>query len=260
MASTGKKNGQGLPGTVNSARVIALIYKLISNGMVDYSKAPPLCIDEKWFSAKVEGNEVRFDLKECFLSEDLARERIEEYVERWEIDEGLRRNSDCFNLEFEYSIDDSPGIKAGPARFSVTVSEATGTVRAPKFPPAPAGFKLEPYVALMYHRYMRFRDNRDTLPSMAYFCLTVLEETFGSRRDAADRLFVSRNLLDEIARLSSKKGGPGEARKAEGAPTDLSGPERSFLEESIRQIIRRCAEVLGKPNHIFRKITRSDFS
>ena len=245
---------------MSSPRLTALIFKIVTNGKVDYSKVPPLCIEEDEFRVMAKGDTVRFDLKVPVTSDDLARNRVAAYITRWEIDEGLRRNSDCFILKFNYSIDDGPSPKGLPAKFSVNPSTATGVVGASRFPARPTGFTVDPIVEWMYNRYMRYRRNRDTLPSMAYFCLTVLEEKFGGDRNAAQRLQVSRNVFEEIRRLSSTRGGHGEARKAKGATLELSATERLFLEESTRQIIRRCAEVLDGSPREFQKITRADFN
>ena len=230
---------------MNSPRISALIYNIVTNGRVDYSKAPPMCVDEERIHVKVKGDEVRFDLKEDFRSEDEARESIAAYIKRWEIDEGLCRNSDCFNLEFKSSIADGPRLEASPVKYSVRLSTAIGRVEASQFPSPPAACKVNSdmsWVGGMYDRYMQYRNNRETLPSMAYYCLTVLEGKFGGRTKAALKLCVSISLLDRIGYLSTKKGGPMGARKAEGTTDELSGRDRLFLEESINQIIRRCAE------------------
>ena len=94
---------------------------------------------------------------------------------------------------------------------------------------------------------------------MAYFCLTFLEwmanEEIGRHnnqkikgRDAATEYFqVSKKVLDRIGNLSTKRGGPSEARKREGVKQDLTAAERRFLRKAVEIMIRRTAEKAHAP-------------
>jgi hypothetical protein len=80
---------------------------------------------------------------------------------------------------------------------------------------------------------------------MAYFCLTVLETSAGSRKDATVAYKVSRNVLDRIGELTTKRGDPLSARKygaiATGRP--LAANEVTWLEEAVKALIRRAGEL-----------------
>ena len=110
----------------------------------------------------------------------------------------------------------------------------------------------------MLDRFAGFRQGREPLSSMAYFCLTVLERNPGGRAEAAKKFGISRNVLEKVGKLTSKKGGT-EARKACGLHSDLQSGERRFLEEKVKQIIRRVAEVAHDASAIHPKITISLF-
>ena len=85
---------------------------------------------------------------------------------------------------------------------------------------------------------------------MVYFCLTVLEVTWGPRRGAreltASHYGVDETVLDALCKLSSTKGGVG-ARKARGVSLEYTREETRFLEEAVKAIIRRSAEVAHDP-------------
>ena len=69
----------------------------------------------------------------------------------------------------------------------------------------------------MYRRLSDYYADRKYLPSMAYFCLTVLEGKFtnAKRRSAAKSFRIDLAVLDAVGELSSTKGGADAARKAE---------------------------------------------
>ena len=86
---------------------------------------------------------------------------------------------------------------------------------------------------------------------MAYFCYTLLMSPTGEPslvvRDAARRYRVTRHVLSTIRRLSSTKGGS-VARKANAVGQELTRAEVRFLEEAVRTLISRAAEVAHDPN------------
>ena len=92
---------------------------------------------------------------------------------------------------------------------------------------------------------------------MAFFCLTVLENSAGGRKAAARKYQIAKRVLGEIGYLCSEKGGP-EARKAEGITKELTEEERHFLNQAIKKIIRRVAEKTCNPTAELDKISLSD--
>lgn len=55
-------------------------------------------------------------------------------------------------------------------------------------------------------------------------------------------------------------GGPETARKAKGIDSELTSQESRFLEEAVKAMIRRVAEVAANPRGSFNTITKDDLS
>ena len=94
---------------------------------------------------------------------------------------------------------------------------------------------------------------------MAYFCLTVFERSAGAsgkkRPQAARKYAVEEDVLDEIGKLSSCKGGA-QARKGEGLRAELEATEIRFLERKVGAIILRVAEKAADPGRNYAPIKR----
>lgn len=71
---------------------------------------------------------------------------------------------------------------------------------------------------------------------MAYFCLTLLEATAGSRNDAAELFSVDIQVLRKIGELTSKRGDRTNARKAS-STQPLTGIEEAWLDAAIKTVI-----------------------
>ena len=243
---------------MNDPHVAALIYKIEHGQSVDYRKAQPMDHEETGFSVKVADQQVRFEFKEHYAAEDVARGAIENYIRAWEVDAGLNNEPDYFKLKFDYAqIEDrkpTPGVvvfHALPVRFEVKVGKATVVVSPPCYPPPPSGLKLTPDVQPIYERYMGYLQGREPLPSMAYFCWTMIKDSPTTKRD------FSGAVRNKIGYLSSKKGGQ-QARKRIGQDEPLTAQESRFLEEAINVVIRRAAKRAHAPDSNLLQISLSD--
>ena len=90
--------------------------------------------------------------------------------------------------------------------------------------------------------YRAYHSNRRTLADAAYFSLTVLERAAGKRKNAATRFAIDEQVLRKIGELTGQKGGI-DARKAKGTVAEFTPNERAWLEQSLKVMLRRCAEV-----------------
>lgn len=257
---------------VNDPHVVALVFDVEHGPSVRYrDDAPRVTHDETGFRLTLEYGTARFELKEHHATEEEALERVRPYVRNWEMDACLRGRPGDFRLHFRRAeiIDrDPPPPTPGTASLSpqplvvgVTFGRPSLIGVKPAYPPPPSGLTLkadDPDVATMYQRLDGYYAGREPLPSMAYFCLTVLELPFkngsGPRRRTGARYCIDKALLDEIGELSSTRGGAGSARKA-AAGAELSRKEARFLEEAVKQLIRRAAEVAQRPGAAFPQIT-----
>ena len=253
---------------MNDPHVVALHYEIEHASSIDYSSAEPLELHFDAFDVRVEDSHVRFAMKHHFATERDARDAIDDYIHGWELNATLVRGPNAFKLRYSRSeVEDRkpvPGVinaQAEPILFNFSTS-AQATVSPRTYPTPPSmSLKRSPDVESMFHRYTRFREGREPLTTMAYFCLTVLEAATGERRGrraaAAKRYCISKAVLKQLADLSSTKGGVG-ARKAEGVQQDLNQQERKFLEAAVTTIIRRVAEVAHDPNASPKLITVQD--
>ncbi|MCY3871044.1 MAG: hypothetical protein OXG87_15960 [Gemmatimonadetes bacterium] len=271
---------------MNDPHVVALFYTIEHDKSVNYEKAKPLVRDEPEFRVKVKNKKVYFKLKGHYATEPEARQSVKEYIRIWELDAGLKRDPDFFKLKFDRAkiVDRNPtpgSVDAASITVKVTTSAATGTITPPDYPPPPSGLSIDADVQTMYERYMNYCRKREPLPSMAYFCLTILEgaamaKTKGKfkkhekRQAAAEYYHIEEKVLKLVGKLSSEKGDPLEARKREGPDDDLEKKERRFkeqerrfLEEAVKKMIYRAAEEIkvektNNPTKNLCQITLSD--
>ena len=251
---------------MNDPHVVALEYRIEHGPDIDWSRAAPLDVLEESFDVRARNGRVRFDFKGHYRSEEEARFAVEEtYIPNWEFHVGLERGPNAFKLLFDRSeiVDRNP--PPGPPPLSVRASAGYPTVRANLAPPTPAAFQEPPRVGIkrspdvddMYQHYLRYRGGGEPLSTMAYYCLTKLEQMAGGRTGAARRFDVSKKVLGRIAKLSTNKGGSG-ARKARGSNSPHTMDEECFLKSAVNMLIRRAAEVEYGPDPSRKKITLAD--
>lgn len=252
---------------MNDPHVEALEYSIqYGPDVIDWSGAEPMHVQEGDFGVRAENGRVRFEFRTHYASEQEARSAVEEsYIPNWEFDVGLTRGPNAFTLRFERSeiVDRNPPPGPPPLRAIARLGRLTASANlAPPRPPAfqeppREGIKRTPSVESMFQHYLRYRRGAETLPAMAYFCLTTLEQTAGGRGKAVAHFCISRNVLDRIGKLSAEKGGD-VARKAKGRNTPYSPDEERFLRSAIKALIRRAAQVEYGPDPTRKKITRDD--
>ncbi len=94
-----------------------------------------------------------------------------------------------------------------------------------------------------------YRDGKELLLSMAYFCLTVVE-IIGApglkgrqRREVASKLFnIDVDVLNKLGALTSERGDRTTARKARPSPVPLSDREQAWIEAAIKMLVVRVGE------------------
>ena len=184
-----------MPGAMNDPHVDALVFRIEHGPALAYSDdAPPIDREESGFRVTLKDGTVRFELKEHYATKEEALERVRPYVRSWEMDAGLDRRPGDFRLEFQEAVvidrrppAPTPGtisVSASPIRWHFTTGVPEVTLTRPAYPSPPAGVTLKADdrdVETMYRRLSDYYSDRKYLPSMAYFCLTVLEGKFTRR-------------------------------------------------------------------------------
>ena len=269
---------------MNDPHVVGLEYSVEHGSGIDWSKASPLEVQQADFAIGIDNKQVRFNFIKHFATEREARAFVEnDFLGNWEFDVALKRGPNAFKLRFERAeiVDRNPA--AGVPSLSAHVRSGLPKVHVRLAPPTPrsypqppsVGLKRTPDVASMFNRYLGYLEGREPLPAMAYFCLTVLENTkevtvmlnadpaanrnHKRRRAAADHFGIAFEVLRKIGELSSERGGA-SARKAGGRDKDLSSEQLRWLEFAVKTVIRRAAEVAHDPHARSKRITCADLN
>ena len=113
----------------------------------------------------------------------------------------------------------------------------------------------------MYLRYKAFREGKESLLSMAYMCLTVLETSAGGRSRAASKYSISKAVLNKLGTICSEKGDKNQDRKApkKGAFAALTVSESEWVIQVVKALIRRVGEYAYRPTASLPAVTISDF-
>ena len=251
---------------MNDPHVVALIYAVEHRDSVSYEKAGPLIRDDSPdFRLTVDDGIARFEFKTHYASKNEAREAISQYIQDWEFAVGIRQGPGRFKLRYSRSevVDRNPSasgttrrLRPGHRLQNVVVG-ASLIVVAPHYPSPPSGIMVDADVNSMYDRYVNYREKREPLPGMAYFCLTMLEYHFPKRKreQAAAKYQIDYEVLDKMGDLSAK-GGPQFGRKAGTDP--LTEKEEKWLKKSVERVIYRAAQVTANPKQTLPTITMSD--
>ena len=260
---------------MHDPHVVALHYRIEHDNSVDYRNAKPFVHEEPKFRLEVREEKARFDLKIHCATEGDARKFIEAYISVWEFEASLNHGPNYFRLKFDRAEIEDRNPAPGPIKLSVTARAGAPTARGnltvvpPDYPQPPSGLALDPNVRTMHGRYMGYRSDHELLAAMAYFCLTVLEDSVlekskrkrrssPRRRKAARYYRIEGQVLDKIGELSSSKGGA-KARKADGIDEEMTSQECRFLEDATKAIIRRAAEKVCNSANDLPEILLSDF-
>jgi hypothetical protein len=236
---------------MNDPHVSVLIYRVRHDETVNYDKASPLEYETASFKVSIKGCDARFEMKEHFPTAEQAREAVEPFIRQWEFAAALDRDPGEFELVFLGAVvedrNPTPGVVALIGAFTGSVAGSVSTVvgRA-TYPEPPSNVAMNADVEVMALRHSRYKQGRDTLPGMAYFCLTVLEQAAGGRPAIPSVFGIASSVIKTLGRLTGEKGGA-EARKGEGRSNEFTANERSWLEQTARRVIRRAAEVAHDP-------------
>ena len=178
-------------------------------------------------------------------------------MQNWELRAALEAGPNTFALKFKRQeiIDRKPmpgvvSVSLDPISANFAVSSPTLRVGR-QYPQPPSEQQMDidhPDVQTMLNRYMGYRQGREPLPSMAYFCYEVFVRRCGrGPNDAATKHKMSHNLIKRVSNLASNKGGD-QARHEHGICQPLAQPEVQVLEKAVAAMITRAAMVVADPS------------
>ncbi len=245
-----------------------LVKKLFYTVIADkesYEKAVKLEKDYPNFKFLLDHFELEIILHKDYLSEDVARAEVEPILKNWEtyIDLVHERNE----LRFKYShaeiIETELGTEDEKRIISVTDTavvscsvEVKIITHRSNYPEPPNNFILSYDVSSLIHRFNNSMDDKEPLTSMAYFCLTLIENKAGGKNQAVNKFNIDEKVLRKIGELTSTRGDYTEARKID-PNSKLAGfqpKEKNWLIQTLKKLIIRIGEYDFNPNGNFQKI------
>ena len=237
--------------------VESLRYRLKTSATTIYENPPAVKVIRNEFECHLNDGVLTCHMREHYPTVGEARRVVEDFLRSWEIFTALELGRDEMQFQFEGShvIDRNPPPPGSPKIVRVSgTANMTSNISAilhitrRKYPNPPTFFTVTPDVETLWGRYEKYLDEKEYLPSMAYACLTFVENYKRGekeKRKAAAKLFlIDKPILNKLGELSAK-GDTKTVRKfpKEGDPIPLSGKEIKWIEAVIKILIRRTGEL-----------------
>ena len=263
---------------MNDPHVESIHYFIAHDDSVNYSNTNPLEYEDDMFHIQAAKDQVRFEPKNHYATEEDAKRAVEGRARRWEFEAALSQSSTQFKLVYagvEIIDLNPPAPPEGVSLISATFRSPPATMqvritkRVTEYPAPSSGWPPldpdDPDALYMSSRLDLYRRGRELLGGAAYVCLTVLESSAApgvknrekKRKQTATHYRIAKDVLDKVGNLSSEKGGE-EARKADGRSDEFTREETLFLEGSLKSFVRKAAEKAACPTGILPEITMND--
>ena len=250
---------------MNDPRVKYLTYIVTHGDWIEHEVAEPFLEKTDEYIVKIEDGLARLCPQHHYSTVEEAKLAAQDFVGQWNFESALTRD-DQFKLEYDSArvIDCQPSppppgvvsVNADPIRFHFT-TPARGAVTkgVHTYPRLPIGRRLavdDPNVVDMMRHLTNYRHGRESLGTMANYCLTVVEKPFPGRRGARrlreeQRYRIDKSILDCLGDLSSGYGGD-SARKVDGRDKPFNREQTRTLEMAVQALIRRVAELAKNPS------------
>jgi len=251
--------------------VVNLRYKLITPETTTYKNPPIVKGNCDEFNYCLDNGVLICEMQRHFSTIKKTQEVIEVFLRSWEIQADLKIGYGEVRFQYEDAclIDRKPSLpgKSKVVNLSGTViisSNASAKLyaRRNKYPDPPTTFKVTQDVKNLWQRYKAYLKGKEPLLSMAYYCLTFLENKISGRsrrRNAANLFLIDKEILNTLGNLTTNRGDPVIARKApenEENSIALTMKEKKWIESAVKIIIFRMGELSNKQK--LKKITMND--
>jgi hypothetical protein len=224
-------------------RVERLGYHVHGGTGIQFDAPPDLEFHTPEFHWKLSGSTLSLIPKAHFATESDARAAAEPLLRAWEIQAGLDAGAPVITFEFgtirfiDATGDSSSGYALDHRAVRLDLDAAL-VRRYSQYPLPPSAFAATPDIETLWFRYSMYRQCREPLQSMAYFCFTVLTSIAGGL-DAAAKLFnIHRTVLRKLSELSTTTGDASTGRKKTRRLRPPTPTEKAWLEAVIPAIIR----------------------
>lgn len=233
-------------------KVISLQYRLETGPTTSFKNTEAISYETPEFQMRLSDGIAIFELKNHFSTEEEARKPVDEFLRVWELDADLTwgRGEIRFVFEKSHIVDRNPPppgtshtIYPASIALKIKVGENFSLhVTSNKYPLPPQGIKLSPDMETLWFRYQLYLDGREQLNSMGYFCLTIIENRFQTRKNAARNYNIEKTVLNKLGELTSTVGDYKTARKASSGLRAHTNKEIRWIEETVKRLVKRVAE------------------
>jgi hypothetical protein len=245
--------------------VVSLRYLLKVEEWAEFSDPSPVEVCTASFYLRLDNNLVTVWMKEHHSTTDSAREKVEEYLRRWEISSALQSGRrplmrfECIRVEMRDLEEPYSSKSYKPVEASVHIG-GNRVHRKNRYPDPPEDFALTTEVEVMWTLYDNYLQGRERLLPMAYTCFSWITRHTGGVKAAAERYRVSKNVLTRLSSLSSRGGKGVEARKMDNDEerTDLTSEQRRWVEAAVRALIKRAGQYAVDPNKAWPPINNAN--
>jgi hypothetical protein len=252
---------------LNDPHVVSLTYRLEMGKGLTFNNPPRSEHETDHFTVSLENGVLVVSLKDHHPTVKSAQERVGPFLRTWELDNELQYGANAMRFVYETAevVDRDPpppgasgSILAGEGiSLSFTEYGAVLSIGLAVYPPPPSTFLASPDVLTLWNRFQGYREGKEPLPAMAYFCLTVLEARGNGRTGAAKLYQVHEGVLRKLGELTSRRGDDTTGRKFLPTRPPLTPQEAGWVEDVVRALVRRVGEhAAGAP---LRQINMGDF-
>lgn len=217
------------------------------------------------FDATLARDVLNVTMREHHATEASARGAVEPMLQAWEKHDALVEGRPLYRFAFGgSSIINRAGSEGSANRTLAAVQEIRASMTAHvirgNYPSPPEKtISVDPNFELLYGRWELFARRRDTLPSMAYFCLTAIRVMYGSGdvEKAAAALRISGNVLRTLRRLTR---GAEDAMARKYTPDPPITPnEEAWVRAAVPRLILRVGEVAAEDVKHLPVLTMAEF-
>lgn len=257
---------------MNDPHVERLRYRIEPGERVTFENPPELVWDTPECSVTLTRDEAVVVMKDHVASEETARATVEPLLGAYELNAAILAGGTP-QIRFQFVradiVDRNPPlpgspqvIHVGPAVLRFSAPPVTVHVTRRSYPEPPARFSVSSDVEILWSRYQAHRRGEESLTSMAYFCLTVVEASVGPgnrRRRAAVRYNIHLDVLNHLGHLTSEVGDEDTARKwGRQVPRPHTGAEKAWINAAVLKLIHRLGDYAADPDASRVPITMQD--
>ena len=162
--------------------VVALQYRMDTGEILRFDNPPPVEDETEEFHMRLADGIATFQMKNHYPSEESARAPVDEYLQAWTITAALEHGRSAFQFTFDSAeiIDRSPvELRPGDAVahtgsaqiVSTSALRVSALVTHKEYPQPPSNFRASWEVDALWYRYEQYKQGREPLTSVSYFCL-----------------------------------------------------------------------------------------